>query len=68
MAPFHGSDQRLDREIETLEEIARVRVRRAARELREMDQELSELRRERVRRRAGTGHPASELRSATAEA
>lgn len=52
MAPFRGSDGRLDREIEALEAVARTRVRRVARERRELDRELSELRRERGRRRA----------------
>jgi hypothetical protein len=52
MTSFRGSDDRLDREIETLEDIARVRIRRVARELRDIDRELSELRRERARRRA----------------
>jgi uncharacterized membrane protein YccC len=52
MAPFRGSDERLDREIETLEAIARLRVRRVAQELRDIDKDLSELHRERARRRA----------------
>ena len=52
MGGFRGSDERLDREIETLEAIGRLRVRRVARELKELDRELAELRRERARRRA----------------
>lgn len=52
MATFRGSNERLDREIETLEAIARVRIRRVSVELRGLSRELSELRRERVRRRA----------------
>ena len=52
MAPFRGSDERLDREIATLESIARLRVRRAACELKDVDRDLTELRRERARRRA----------------
>jgi hypothetical protein len=60
MTPFRGSDERLDHEIETLEGIARIRVRRAARELREMEKDLTELRRERARRRAASVAPASE--------
>jgi hypothetical protein len=52
MAPFRGTDACLDREIETLEAIARTRVRRVARELRDIDRDLSELRRERARRKA----------------
>jgi hypothetical protein len=60
MAPFRGSDERLDREIETLEEIARVRVRRVARELKDIDKDLAELRRERARRRAASRIPVQE--------
>jgi hypothetical protein len=60
MTPFRGSDKTLDREIETLKEIARIRVRRAARELRDLDKDLAELRRERVRRRASSAIPTSE--------
>ena len=60
MAPFRGSDETLDREIETLEAIARLRVRRVARELREIDRDLSELRRERARRRASASLTAQE--------
>lgn len=51
MTPFRGSDECLDREIEALEGIARVRIRRVARELRDIDRDLFELRRERARRR-----------------
>ncbi|MGI0052957.1 MAG: hypothetical protein ACREC5_06435 [Thermoplasmata archaeon] len=54
MDGFRGSDETLDREIATLEEIARIRVRRAARELRELDRELSELRRARIARKSAT--------------
>jgi hypothetical protein len=59
MPPFRGSDEAVDREIATLERIARLRLRRYASEMRELDRELSELRRERVRRRAATGVPAT---------
>jgi septal ring factor EnvC (AmiA/AmiB activator) len=52
MTGFRGSDERLDREIATLEKIARLRVRRAAAELHELDRDLRELKRERARRRA----------------
>jgi hypothetical protein len=52
MTGFRGSDQQLEREIAALEGIARVRVRRVAAELREVDRDLRELRRERARRRA----------------
>lgn len=52
MAGFRGSDEALDEEIHALEGIARVRVRRVARELSEIERELRALRRERARRRA----------------
>ncbi len=52
MAPFRGNDEQLDREIATLEGIARVRVRRASGELRDLDRDLRDLKRERARRRA----------------
>ena len=54
MTGFRGSDERLDREIATLEKIARLRVRRVTAELRDLDQDLRELKRERARRRAST--------------
>lgn len=60
MSAFRGSDERLDREIETLEAIARTRVRRVARELRDIDRDLAELRRERARRRAASDVPVQE--------
>jgi len=60
MAPFRGSDETLDREIETLEAIARTRVRRVARELRDIDKDLADLRRERARRRLAAEVPTSE--------
>ncbi len=52
MTGFRGSDEALDREIAALEGTARVRTRRAARELAELDRELRTLLRERARRRA----------------
>jgi hypothetical protein len=57
MSRFRGSDDALDREIATIERIARVRVRRVASELRELDRDLRELRRERARRRAAAEVP-----------
>jgi uncharacterized NAD-dependent epimerase/dehydratase family protein len=60
MTPFRGSDETLDREIQTLEGIARVRVRRVASELRDIDKDLTELRRERARRRASSAIPTAE--------
>ena len=52
MTGFRGSDDALDREIEATERIARLRVRRAAAEMKDLDRDLRELRRERARRRA----------------
>ncbi len=52
MAGFRGTDEQLDREIAAIEGIARVRVRRVAAELHELDRDLRELKRERARRRA----------------
>lgn len=49
---FRGSDEILEREIRTLESIARLRVRRVAGEMRALERDLVELRRERARRRA----------------
>ena len=67
MTPFRGSDERLDREIETLEAIARVRVRRVAQELREIDKELADLRGERARRRVVSVVPVTETSRAVVE-
>ena len=55
--PFRGSDETLDREIETLEGIARRRVRRYARDLRDLDRDLTDLKRERAKRRAAQAVP-----------
>ncbi|HXW66489.1 MAG TPA: hypothetical protein VEL82_01190 [Thermoplasmata archaeon] len=52
MSPFRGSDEALDREIAAVEGIVRVRVRRTGAELRALDRDLRELRRERARRRS----------------
>jgi len=52
MSRFRGTDDRLDREIATLEQIARIRVRRTAVELRALERDLHDLRKERARRRA----------------
>ena len=51
MSGFRGSDEQLDREIEALERIARLRLARASFELNEIERDLRELRRTRVRRR-----------------
>ncbi len=60
MSRYRASDDTLDREIATLEAISRVRLRRYAREMRDLDRDLSEMRRERARRRANAGELASE--------
>ena len=57
MSPFRATDEQLDREIATLERIARQRVRRYARDLSEADRDLQELKRERARRRASSFVP-----------
>jgi hypothetical protein len=50
---FRGSDLSLDHEIETVELIVRVRLRRYSREMLELERDLRALKRERARRRAG---------------
>jgi hypothetical protein len=55
MTGFRGSDEQLDREIAAIEGIAKVRVRRVATELRELERDLRELKRERARRRGRVG-------------
>ena len=59
MTGFRGSNESLDREISTLEGMARLRLRRASRELRDLDRELRDLRKERARRRAAAEVPAA---------
>ena len=59
MSGFRGSDERLDREIAQLERIARLRLARAAAEMRELERDLRELRRERGRRRAASTEEAT---------
>jgi hypothetical protein len=59
MPGYRASDEQVDREVETLERIARMRLRRYAQEMRELDRDLSELRKERARRRASAEVPAS---------
>ena len=67
MSSFRGSDETLDREIDTLEGIAQRRVRRYAREIRDLERDLKDLKRERARRRAAARVPSVELDAATAE-
>ena len=57
MAGFRGSDESLDREIETLERMGRLRLRRATEALAEVDRDLRELRAERAKRRARAKTP-----------
>ena len=52
MSGFRGSDESLDREIDTVERLVRVRLRRANDDLKELEAALRELRRERRRRQA----------------
>ena len=51
MSTFRGSDEALEREIETVRGLVQLRLRRASGELRELERALRELRRERARRR-----------------
>ncbi len=55
MSRYRATDAQIDREIEALEQIARVRLRRASSELKEIDRDLRELKRERARRRVDSG-------------
>jgi hypothetical protein len=61
MSEFRGSDERLDREIAAIERMARLRVRRVASELNELERDLRVLKRERARRHvAATEHVTAE--------
>jgi hypothetical protein len=51
---YRGSDETLDREIAAVEQLVRVRLRRASDDLRDLETTLRELRRERRRRQAAT--------------
>ena len=66
MSRFRASDEQIDREIAALERLSRLRVRRAAADLKELERDLRELRRERARRRAAALAP--EPAASTAEA
>ena len=52
MGGFRASDEQLEREIAQVERIARLRLTRATAEMRDLDRDLRELKRERARRRA----------------
>ncbi len=54
MSPFRGDDETLDREIATLEGMAKRRLKRYTDDLRNLDRDLADLRKERARRRAGS--------------
>jgi hypothetical protein len=51
MASYRASDEAIEREIAALEQIVQVRLRRYVAEMRELDRDLRELKRERARRR-----------------
>jgi hypothetical protein len=65
MSRFRGSDEQLDREITALERIARLRLARATAEMRDLDRDLRDLRRERARRRSEA--PADAVAATTPE-
>lgn len=67
MSGFRGSDEALDREIAAIEGIAKVRVRRVGAEVRELERDLRDLRRERARRRADDASSIPETSPAAAE-
>lgn len=58
MSPFRGDDDTLDREIETLEGMAKRRLRRYTADLRSLTDDLRDLKRERAHRRASSAVPA----------
>ena len=60
MSPFRGDDETLDREISTLEGMAKRRLKRYTDDLRDLDRDLSDLRKERARRRAQSAIPSTE--------
>jgi hypothetical protein len=62
MSGFRGSDESLDREIAAIERMARLRVRRVASELNELERDLRALKRERARRQhSATEHIPTEV-------
>ncbi|MCI4353903.1 MAG: hypothetical protein L3K06_00880 [Thermoplasmata archaeon] len=66
MGGFRGSDTTLDEEIATIEAIARLRVRRYARDLKDLERDLHELKVERARRRLRAEIPGTTQVPATA--
>jgi len=68
MTPYRGSDEALDREISAVEQLVRVRLRRANDDFRDLETVLAELRRERRRRRIAAATPADAPESVSASA
>ncbi len=60
MSPFRGDDETLEREISTLEGVAKRRLKRYTDDLRDLDRDLADLRKERARRRAQSAIPSTE--------
>ncbi len=67
MSPFRGTDEVLDREIGALEGIAQRRLKRYARDMHELDRDLTDLKRERAKRRAASEIPQSIATEGTLE-
>ena len=67
MSPYRATDEQLEREIAALEQMARVRLRRASAELNDLDKDLRELRKEWARRAARAAEMVSTETPATAE-
>jgi hypothetical protein len=57
MGEFRGTDETLEREIATLRAIARVRLRRYAREMSDLERDLRILNQVRARRKAAAEIP-----------
>jgi len=68
MTPYRGSDEALDREISAVEQLVRVRLRRANDDFRDLETVLAELRRERRRRQVAASTPADAPESVSASA
>ena len=66
MSGFRGTDTALEREIRVLEQLAQLRLRRAARELRDTERDLRALKVERAKRRAATAELTGEQATASA--
>ncbi|MCI4321626.1 MAG: hypothetical protein L3K05_04900 [Thermoplasmata archaeon] len=66
MASYRASDEVVEREIAALQQIVQVRLRRYIAEMRDLDRDLRELKRERARRRDDPTAVAAGRASATA--